>query len=133
MNIFLDTNVLVSAFISRGLSSDIFRIIIEEHNLILSNVVLDELDKILRIKLNMPAEQVKDIFEYLNSFKIYNYTNEKSPIELRDKDDEKILVSAIKSKSDILVTGDKDLLNVRDKVEIKILSPREFLELVKSN
>lgn len=133
MNVFLDTNVLVSAFISRGLSSEIFRIIIKEHALILSNVVLDELDRILTIKLNMPTEQVKDIIEYLNSFKIYNYSNEKSPIELRDKDDEKILASAIESKSDILVTGDKDLLDVRDKVKIKILNPREFLELVKSS
>ncbi|MBN1406722.1 MAG: putative toxin-antitoxin system toxin component, PIN family [Calditrichaceae bacterium] len=133
MRVFLDTNVLVSAFISRGLSSEIFRIIIKEHDLILSNVVIEELDRIFTVKLNINPEQVKEIIEYLRSFKIHKYSNEKCPVELRDKDDEKVLASAIQSGSDVIVTGDKDLLDVRDKLEIKILNPREFLELVKSS
>lgn len=133
MRVFLDTNVLVSAFISHGLSSEIFRIIIKEHYLVISDIVLEELDRILSIKLNMPSEHVKEIIDYLNSFEIFKYSGEESPFELRDKDDEKVLASAIKSKSDILITSDKDLLDVRDKLEIKILNPREFLEQVKSN
>jgi putative PIN family toxin of toxin-antitoxin system len=130
--VFLDTNVLVSAFISRGLSSEIFRIIIKEHDLIISDVVLAELDRVLSVKLNMPSEQIEEIVDYLHSFEMHKYTGEKSPIELRDKDDEKVLAIALKSKSDVLVTGDKDLLDVRDNIEIKILDPREFLQLVKS-
>jgi len=132
LRIFLDTNVLLSAFISRELSSEIFRIIIKEHNLIISDIVLEEFGRILSVKLNMPAEHVKEIIDYLNSFEIIKYSGEASPFELRDKDDEKVLASAIKSKSDILVTGDKDLLDVRNKLEIKILNPREFLEFVRS-
>jgi putative PIN family toxin of toxin-antitoxin system len=133
LKVFLDTNVLVSAFISHGLSAEIFRLIIKENNLIIGNVVLEELQRILIDKFNMPDKQVNTILQFLNAFEICKYSDEKSPIKLRDKDDEKILSLAIKSKSDVLVTGDKDLLDVRENVSIKILTPREFFEFVKQS
>jgi putative PIN family toxin of toxin-antitoxin system len=133
LRIFLDTNVLVSAFISRGISAEIFRIIVKEHNLIIGDVVLSELKRILNDKLKMPSKQVNNILKFLNSFEIIKYSNEPSPFELRDKDDEKILVLAIKSASEVLVTGDKDFLDMRDSLNIKVLNPREFLQLVKSS
>jgi len=132
LKIFLDTNVLISAFISRGLSSEIFRIILKEHDLILGDFVLDEFQRIMSEKFKMPDEQVKNIISFFESFKTYKYSNEAAPIELRDKNDEKVLALAIKSNSDIFVTGDKDLLDVREQLSIKILNPREFLELIKS-
>ena len=133
MRVFLDTNVLVSAFISRGISAEIFRIIMKEHNLIVGDVVLSELKRILSNKLKMPSAQVNNILNFLNSFEIINYSDGPCPIELRDKDDEKILVLALQSNSEVLVTGDKDFLDVRDSLNIKVLNPREFLKLVKSN
>ena len=132
MRVFLDTNVLVSAFISRGISAEIFRIIVKEHDLIIGDLVLNELKRILHIKLKMPLTQVNNILNYLKSFEQINYSGEKSPHEIRDKDDEKILVLALKSNSDVLITGDKDFLDVRNSLSIKVLNPREFLKLVKS-
>lgn len=129
---FLDTNVLVSAFISRGLSAEIFRIILKEHDLILGDAVINEFQRILLEKFKMPDEQVNNILSFLKSFKIYKYSKETSPVELRDKDDEKVPALAIKSNSDMLITGDKDLLDIREKITLKILNPREFLELIKS-
>lgn len=99
--------------------------------MIIGNVVLEELQRILIEKFNMPDSQVDAILQFLNSFELVKYSDEKSPIELRDKDDEKVLSLAIKSKSDVLVTGDKDLLDVMENLSIKILTPREFFELVK--
>ena len=132
MRVFLDTNVLVSAFISRGISAEIFRIIVKEHDLIIGDLVLNELKRILHTKLKMPLTQVNNILNYLNSFEKINYSGEKAPFEIRDKDDEKILALALKSNSDVLITGDKDFLDVRKSLSIKILNPREFLKLVKS-
>ncbi len=133
MRVFLDTNVLVSAFISRGLSAEIFRIIIKEHDLILADVVLTELKRILLKKIKMPLDKVNNILSYLRAFENFNYSNEVSSFTLRDKDDEKVLVVALKSNSDVLVTGDKDFLDVRENLSIKVLNPKEFLELIKSN
>ena len=123
----------MSAFISRGISAEIFRIILKEHNLIVGDVVLSELKRILSDKLKMPSKQVNNILNFLNSFDMFNYSNKPSPFELRDKDDENILVLALKSNSDVLVTGEKDFLDVRDRLNIKVLNPREFFQLVKSS
>ncbi len=133
MRVFLDTNVLVSAFISRGISSEIFRIIVKEHDLIIGDLVLNELKQILHIKLKMPLARVNNILNYLNSFEQIKYSGEESPFEIRDKDDENILALALKSNSEVLITGDKDFLDVRKSLSIKVLNPREFLQFVKSS
>ncbi len=124
--------MLISAFVSRGLSADIFRIIVKEHELVIGDVVLAELKNALLKKFKMPDTSVKNILNYLNHFEVCTYANEPSPLALRDKDDEKILALSIKSKAAVLITGDKDLLDVRANSPIKIITPREFLELVKA-
>tara|TARA_Y100000590_G_C15710915_1_gene1010249 strand:+ start:1307 stop:1432 length:126 start_codon:yes stop_codon:yes gene_type:complete len=40
MKVFLDTNVLVSAFATRGLCADVMRVILTEHELLIGEVVL---------------------------------------------------------------------------------------------
>ena len=55
MKIFLDTNVLVSSFITRGLCADLFRIIVAEHELILSDYILTELETVLDQKIKRNA------------------------------------------------------------------------------
>lgn len=47
MRVFLDTNVLVSAFASRGLCADLFELVLVEHDLVLGRTVLRELNKAL--------------------------------------------------------------------------------------
>ena len=133
MRVFLDTNVLVSAFISRGLSAEVFRLIIKEHSLVLGDIVLSELKRVLLEKFSLPQIQVTDISNYLDKFEQFEFSGDTSPLELRDKDDEKVLATAIKSNCDVLVTGDRDLLDVRDKVSQKIFNPREFFQLLKSS
>ena len=44
----------------------------------------------------------------------------------RDVDDDNVLAAAIFEKVDCIVTGDKDLLIVKNYKNIKILSPRDF-------
>jgi uncharacterized protein len=132
LRVFLDTNVLISAFIARGLSSEIFRLIVKEHHLVPGETVISEFKRILLKKFKVKQNEVDEILDYLKSFETCPYSGEKSPIELADKDDEKILVNALKSKSEILISGDKDLLEIKENLAIKILSPRDFLKLIRS-
>lgn len=44
MRIFLDTNVLVAALATRGLCADLLRVVLREHQLVLSAQVLTELE-----------------------------------------------------------------------------------------
>ena len=133
MKIFLDTNVLVSAFITRGLCADIFRIIVAEHELILSDYILAELETVLDQKIYLPPNQIEDIIKYLKSFRIIKNHTPPVEIKLRDKNDIPVLVAALNSNSDFLVTGDKDLLEVNKTYNIQIVSPKEFLQTIKAN
>lgn len=132
MKIFLDTNVLMSAFIAHGICADIFRIILSEHELIISTYVLDELENVFDKKINLPPLQIQEILQYLNTFKVIKDHNPPCVINLRDKDDIPVLAAALNSGADILVTGDKDLLEVTTEYNIKIINPKAFLRLVKS-
>ena len=50
MKVFLDTNVLVSAFMARGLCADLFRYVLAEHEVLTGEVSLVEFRRILRHK-----------------------------------------------------------------------------------
>ena len=47
MKVFLDTNVLVSAFTARGLCTDLFRYLLAEHEVMTGEVNLVELRRVL--------------------------------------------------------------------------------------
>ena len=131
MKVFLDTNVLVSAFVTRGLCADIFRIILSEHDLILCTYVLTELEDVLSRKIDLPNKQITSILQYLRTFDVVANHTTPTKIELRDKNDIPVISAALNSHSDILVTGDKDLLEVSEKYGIKIVTPRTFFQLIK--
>jgi predicted nucleic acid-binding protein len=50
-----------------------------------------------------------------------------SPVS-RDPDDDNILATAVAGSCDCIITGDKDLLVLKQFEGIKILSPREFAD-----
>ena len=132
MKVFLDTNVLISAFITRGLCSDIFRLILSEHDLVLCTYVLSEFEDFFKNKLNLPVKQINAILQYLRSFEVVSDHTPPTEIVLRDKNDIPVLSAALNSHSDFIVTGDKDLLEVSDKFGIRVVDPRTFFQIVKS-
>lgn len=132
MKVFADTNVLVSAFTSRGLCFELFDLILAEHDLIIGEVVLSELQHVLSNKLEVPQTKVEDVLSYLKSFDIEPRPDSPSKLSIRDHDDKWILESAILCRADILVTGDKDLLEINSLVsEIMIISPRDLFLMLK--
>ena len=52
------------------------------------------------------------------------------PKVCRDPDDDYIMAAAFNADCDCLVTGDKDLLALKDFEGMKIVTPREFAEWV---
>lgn len=128
MRVFLDTNVLVSAFATRGLCADLFRSVLAEHELVLGEVVLEEFRRVLTIRFRMSKEQVRQVEAYLRSHEIVPKPAERDPIKVRDEADRWVLASAHNARVDVLVTGDSDLLSVADRARVQIVTPREFWE-----
>ena len=154
MRVFLDTNVLVGGFSTRGLSADVVRLLLAEHELSVGEVVLEETRRVLTEKFGAPQEKVDQIEDLLRRRHVEPVPDPASPaseppVEVRDPDDEivddeTVLASAIAAGAEILITGDKDLLDVADEVEslsaeslqgetdaLRIMTPRAFWEEVR--
>jgi len=132
MRVFPDTNVLVSGFATRGLSADVVRLLLAEHELLTGEVILDETRRVLTEKFGVPEEKADEIEGLLRRRHVEPVPDSGSPVEVRDPDDEIVLASAIAAEAKILVTGDKDLLDVADQVDaLRIMTPRTFWEEVR--
>ena len=131
MRVLLDTNVLVSAFTTRGLCADLFRLVLAEHELLSAEVVLQELERMLRTRFRVPSATVAEILTLLAGFETVAKPDSPSDIAVRDKDDAWVLASALAGRADVLITGDRDLLAVGDMHGLHILDPRGFWSLLK--
>lgn len=129
MRVFLDTNVLVSAFATRGLSADVFRLVLAEHELIVGQIVLDELRRVLRKKIGLPESAVREALTTVEEHRVVPTAETDPGVEVADPPDARVLATALAAGADVLVTGDRDLLSVNDRVEeLRILDPRGFWE-----
>lgn len=130
MKVFLDTNVLISAFASKKVCFEVLQKTVEEYELVIGEVVLKEMKKILGKKIKLDQAEISEVLSFLSQFQIEPKPQKVlSAIAIADLDDAWVLASAIASGANILVTGDKDLLSIaRELKEITILAPRQFLE-----
>jgi putative PIN family toxin of toxin-antitoxin system len=132
MRVFLDTNVLVAAFATRGICADLFRAVLLEHDLITGEPVLREIQRVLVKKLKFPEPQTREIIRFLRDHAEVTNPKKAASWPETDADDRWIVASAIEGKSEILVTGDKDLLEAKKQTDIRVVSPRGFWELLKA-
>ena len=132
MRIFLDTNVLVSAFATRGLCSDVLREVLSFHKLIISEPLLSELDRILRDKIGLPNDIISESIGFLRQTGLLAKPIERPIPELKDKDDIPIINSALSGGAEIFVTGDKEVFNLKKTDQMMIVDPRSFWELLKT-
>ena len=131
MRVCLDTNVLVAAVATRGLCADVFRTVLAEHELVVGEVILAELRRVLTTKFKVPADRVETIEAIFAPFPILPKPPAPSEMPVRDPSDRWILATAPAGASDVLVTGDEDLLAVAEDAPIQILTPRAFWELLR--
>ncbi len=133
MRVFLDTNVLVSAFATRGICADVLRVVLAEHTLVTAEVVLRELGQVLRKRIGLPPGAVKEIDEFLREHEVARKPRAPAAVPKRDPDDQWVVASAVESRADVLVSGDRDLLDIAADAPIKIVDPRGFWDLVRKN
>ena len=132
MRVFLDTNVLVSAFASRGLCADLFELVLLEHDLVLGRNVLRELKKALRSKVKLSESRAGKIVDFVSGEAIL-IVGRSDPIEAAlDTDDALVLGEALAGEAEIFVTGDAALLDLGSAEGVPVVSPRRFWEILRS-
>lgn len=130
MRAFLDTNVLVSAFTTRGICTDILSLVLAEHQLVIGEAVLGELGRVLEAKMRMPKKTVAESEALLRREGIVVSGAVEISFDIRDSDDVVVLGEALQGEAEVVVTGDRDLLEVADESPIEIVSPRGFWEVL---
>lgn len=128
MKAVLDTSVLVAAFLTEGLCSKILRRARRgEFHLVLSPFILGELKDVL-LRVVSAAREEADAALALVSQAAREIVSPKGRVRgaCRDPEDDAILDCAAAAEAEVIVTGDRDLLDMRRFEGIRILSPREF-------
>ncbi len=128
MRVALDTNVLVAAVATRGLCADVVNLILAEHELILGEAVLAELKRVLRKKLRVTGVIIDDFDTLLRQESHVVAKAKPFVVTIRDKSDVPVLSEAIAGKAEILITGDRDLLDIAEQLPLQILTPRAWWE-----
>lgn len=128
MKIVFDTNVLLSALATHGLSYRVLDICLDKHQLFISKWIIDETSEKLNAKFNVSQKDIRKAQKFFrNEFTLINPGGD-LPKACRDKDDNNILHLAEHVQADLIITGDKDLLTLKKYKETLIINPRTFIE-----
>ncbi len=127
VKVVLDTNILISGVVFGGKPREILEMTkTRDIQGVISPVLLAELGEVLSKKFNYPKLRVLQVENKIRKiFRIVHPINQISIV--RDADDNRVLEAAIEGKCQFVVTGDEDLLELKNYKGIKILSPTEFL------
>ncbi len=129
MILVLDTNVLFAAVATRGRCSDLLEACLATHHVVVSQPILNELQRHLIGKLKLSQSEVADYIELLSRHRIVQPVAV-DPDACRDPNDLMILGTAVAAGADMIVSGDQDLLVLQTFRDIRILSPRDAYEAI---
>jgi putative PIN family toxin of toxin-antitoxin system len=126
-----DTNVLVSAFIAGGPPSRVIEAAIGGRiELVLADPVIDELERVLTLKLGFEPERLRNITALLMDIAVARVDARTQPVDAvtGDPDDDVVLACGITADVQIIVSGDRrHMLPVREHRGIRIISPQALL------
>ena len=133
MRVVLDVNVWISGLLWGGIPGQVLRLARSQKITILASEALSlELETTLRREKFQPRLQkrgytVDDLMSVAKRFsELYPNTNVEIA-ELRDPKDNKILAVALAANAEAIVTGDLDLLVLKEFQGIPIVTPQDFL------
>ena len=129
MRVLLDTNVLISAFLGSGLCNELLRTITDEHQLCVSRLVIDEYERVLRVKFGANAAELREAMMLLQQAEVLPDTLSEERRAARPTNDVVILSTARDAAVDLVVTGDQGMLARASDYEVAAVTPRGFFQL----
>jgi putative PIN family toxin of toxin-antitoxin system len=129
MRVVFDTNIFISALVIPGSRAEkaILKIIEEEDSLLISKEIIKEVLSVLSSKFGRDREGLSHVAVTLSELAELVKPARRLKM-LNDKPGNRILECAVYGKADLLVTGDKKILQLREYKGVKIISLKEYLE-----
>ncbi len=128
MRAVFDTNIYVSAFAIPGGRAEaaLLKAVKGEVRLVISKPIIHELLDVLARKFGRDAEEMARVAVFLAE--LAELVQPRRKIEmLSDDTDNRILECAIAGRADVIVTGDRAMLEVGEYQGVRIMTLREFL------
>ena len=129
IRVVVDTNVFISSFFGGNPRKIIDLWKSGEITLCLSKPIVDEYIEVLR---RLELQDEKELEELLGLFAhgfhlVYTAKTPELHVVEEDPDDDKFIECAVALKAKFVITGDSAVKKIQDYMNIKIVSPREFL------
>ncbi len=130
----MDTNVLVSGILWRGVPFQLLRWAEERHLRIYTSLeILAEAYRVLHYPkfqqyIDKQKASSRELFAKIASLCTVVQVDQVVKGVCSDADDEKFLSCALAANVDVVVSGDKHLLDLKKYCSIRILTAREFYE-----
>jgi putative PIN family toxin of toxin-antitoxin system len=131
VKVYVDTNVVLAAFATRGLCADLFAHLLLKHELLVGEAVVRELRGKLRIKLKLSEDAIDEIEALLRDQTVVETPAEHLGVGISDPDDEWVVAEAMAGQADVLVTGDAVLQKLGKRAPLPIVSPRGLWETLR--
>ena len=126
MRLLLDTNVLVAAFVARGVCSELLEHCVRHHVVISSRPLLDELEDVLTQKFHQRAVDARGAIRLLGgTFTLVTRDALESPV-CRDRDDDIVLATGLAGECAAILSGDLDLLVLDPFRGMRVVAPSAF-------
>ena len=128
MRIILDTNVLVSGIFFSGPPFRILKAWRDQRlQLVVSTDILNEYQRVATILgEKYPQVDIRPVLELLTvNSEIITAPPLAEPVSV-DPDDDMFIACALAGNAKLIVSGDKDLLDINGYQDIKVLKPRQF-------
>ncbi len=127
----IDTNVFVSGTLWKGSPHKVLALWSEaKFKLVVSKEIVDEYEAVFSNLLNHQQDLVARILETIRVHAEYVQAAKLQKPICRDPNDDMFLAAAFAAKSNYIVSGDKDLLVLNDVLDLKIVNPRQFLDVL---
>lgn len=132
IRVVLDTNVLISALLFKGELSRIVGLWQKGKIIpVISKETFDELRTVLEYsKFSLSRAEIKSLIEHdiLPFFEVVNVSKHVKGT-CRDPEDDKFISCAISASVDWIVTGDKDLSDLKKYHSIRIIHASDFIKM----
>ena len=130
MKIVIDSNVFISSFFWGGHPREVFeRVINGFDELYITDEIIAEITSVMNNgKFNANSIEIEDYVKIIEKYSKKIVSKNVSKTISRDKNDDKILQCGLDGNVDFIVTGDKDLLVLKEYETIKIIKPKDYLD-----
>jgi len=135
----LDANVFVSGILTEGAPRNILRAWrAGQFHLVASHAIFSEIGRVLHYpkiarRHRWSETEIREFMESLEALAIFTPGDLHLRVVAADPADDRYLECAVKGEATCVVSGDGHLLDLGAHLEIEILSPREFIELLDYN